>query len=318
MSLTQDHIVWAYRLLLDREPEENYNQGLARAFNSTRVLRDYFVRSVEYSTKNNCDPGTLNNIVVICRLDHYGIDGRLFINLSDSIGLGIAHGHFETEEVAFVKANLRSGQTFVDVGANIGFYSVLASAVVGGMGVVFSFEALSQNMGMLEKSLHENRFCNNVRAVQAIVGDKPRDDMCIVYQPLEEGAGNSGGASIAEKHTPIPSFLKKEAVRQGTLDDLLPVGAPVDFLKIDIEGAEVLAMLGASRILSSYRPTILSEVHTSHLKIVSGASWQDYFDLMKAFGYEPFFIRGGAVHSRADDLEDNQIYTVAFVTNSKR
>jgi hypothetical protein len=64
----------------------------------------------------------MGDAVVITLLDSYGVKGRLFLNLADLIGLSVASGEYEREEIAFLQANLSTGDTFVDIGANIGFF----------------------------------------------------------------------------------------------------------------------------------------------------------------------------------------------------
>lgn len=312
MSVDTESVLWAYRLFLDREPEdENYAQRAA-SFKDRKVMREHFLTSAEYLLKNG-KASEFKDVVALVSLQPYGSPGRLFINLSDSVGLNIAQGSYEQEEVAFVKANLRPGQTFVDLGGNIGFYSILASAIVGTQGKVFTFEPLTINIETIRRSIGENSFATNIHVEQAIVGDRPRNDMAIIYQTLEDGSGNSGGSFIAPVDSNIKAHLRREPVRQEMLDTFLSDVTAVDFIKMDIEGAEVLAMRGAKEIFKKFSPIILSEVHTNQLELVSGANWREYFALMHSYGYKPHFFSGGRITNPVGELADGAIYNVAFL-----
>jgi len=310
VAVTSDHVLWAYRILLDREPDDEGYGTQAAHFESVKELRRYFLSGAEYNAKNS---GWLSDAVVICDLTKYGMDGRLYINLSDGIGLGIAQGTYERHEIEFVKSNLKAGQTFVDLGANIGLFSIIASSIVKSTGKVYALEALSNNVAMLKRSIGENPFCRNVTAIRAIVADRSRGDMFIAHQPLEDGSGSSGGSFIVDGSESLPPFLRKESVQQDTLDKLIGTKTPVHFIKMDIEGAEALAMRGAKRILTEQSPIILSEVHTDQLLAISKVNWMEYFNLMKQFGYRAHFIKNAKLDAPARDLEGGKIYNVAFV-----
>jgi FkbM family methyltransferase len=313
--LTEAHVEWAYRLILDRPAEQGIAARFAAHFPNTRSLREYMLASVEYSLKNG--PGAtaqrMGDAVVIALLDSYGVKGRLFVNLADLIGLSVARGEYEREEIAFLQRNLRPGDTFVDVGANIGFFSVVASARVGKPGCVFAFEALSSNIASMKLSLAENSFCENVKLHQVILADEPRSDMFIASQSLEDGSRNSGGGFIVTETDILPDAIKREAIPQDTLDNLIPRDVHVNFIKADIEGAEFLAMRGAERILRDGAPIILSEVHVDQLFKISKKTWREYFDFMHGFGYRAHFIEHGELAGEASDLQAGKVYNVAFV-----
>jgi FkbM family methyltransferase len=320
-GLTDEHVEWAYKVLLDRPAEKGIAAQFARHFPDSRSLREYMLGSTEYILKNPSAMGSVprsnnsgvNSVVVIALLDAYGVNGRLFVNLSDMIGLSVARGEYEREEIGFIQSKLRPGDTFLDVGANIGAFSVIGAARVGERGRVLAFEALSSNIAMMKLSIAENPFCRNVALHQVILADSPRDDMFIAAQSLEEGAGNSGGGYIANANDVLPDLVRREAVRQDTLDNLVPADLRVHVIKMDIEGAEVLALLGATRILKESRPIVLSEVHVDQLFKISKRTWQEYFRLMRDFGYRPHFLSGAEVGAEVSGLEGGKIYNIAFV-----
>lgn len=310
--MTPDHVLWAYRLFLDREPEDLQYIERFRNYPDTKALRKEFLASPEYALKNG-GGGSIPDLKVIADLSPYGFEGRLWVNLSDYIGLSVAKAQYEPEEVAFFKTNIKPGHTVVDIGGNIGFFTVLASHLVGSSGRVFTYEPVPSTLEYLTKSIKENPFCANVTVTQAIVADKDSDGIEIAYMPLEEGSGSTGGSYIVNKGDSIPAHLHRQAIIAKKLDTLIQSDVLVDFIKIDIEGAEPLAMQGAERILTTQSPIILSEVHTDQLKLVSKTDWRGYFDLMQSYGYKPRFFEGGQLAGVPSVLEGGKVYNVAFI-----
>src|SRR5262245_31410943 len=129
-GLTRDHVVWAYRILLDRDPESEAVIGpKMRGYQTTRPLRADIVTSQEYREKNPDFAQTNARTLVIAELD----DGlRLFVDLSDhAIGLPIVRRQYEQNELAFARATVRPGDHVLDLGAHLGFFAVHLASWVG-------------------------------------------------------------------------------------------------------------------------------------------------------------------------------------------
>ena len=136
-GLTREHVVWAYRLLLDRDPENEDVIGpkLAGSQN-TAELRHHLTTSSEYQRKNPDFAHTNDRTLVVKELDG-GV--RLFIDLSDHvIGLNILRGRYEEDEIRFVRSLLKPGDTAIDVGGHIGFFTMHMAAAVGPAGRGFA------------------------------------------------------------------------------------------------------------------------------------------------------------------------------------
>src|SRR5450631_2866857 len=137
-GLTREHVVWAYRLLLDRDPENEDVIGpkLAGSRN-TAELRHHLITSAEFRDKNP-DFAHTNDPTVVIREIAPGV--RLFIDLSDhAIGLPILRGRYEPAEIRFVRHVLKRGDCAIDVGAHIGFFAMQMAAVVGVTGRIYAF-----------------------------------------------------------------------------------------------------------------------------------------------------------------------------------
>lgn len=161
-------------------------------------------------------------------------------------------GTYEQEK-QFVFFNLvAKGAVVYDIGANVGFYTLLASMLVGHKGRVFAFEPLSRNICYLRKHLQINH-CSNVVILEAAVSQQ---DGAALFK---EGENSSTGHLSAEEG------FKIETV---SLDSLVLTGKipPPNYIKIDVEGAELSVLFGAKRILIDYHPVVfLSNPGAAHL-----------------------------------------------------
>lgn len=280
-ALTRDHVVWAYRLLLDREPESEDVIGPKLAGSrDTRELRRHLMASAEYRDKNPDAAATAARTVVIKELDGPG-SPRLFIDLADHvIGLSILRGEYEPEEIAFVRRQLSPGDVAIDVGAHIGYFSMRFAHAVGPSGRVYAFEPFDTNADLLERSVAENRYEDRVVVRRAAAGAASgRASLSYPRETL-----NSGGAYlVSDAAAPLPDHLLRE-VPVVALDDL-DFARPVRLIKIDAEGAEPQVIRGARRLLAEDRPVILSELHPAQLRRASGVSAGEFLDQLRGLGY---------------------------------
>ena len=172
-GLTREHVIWAYRLLLDRDPENEDVIGSKLAGSQTTAeLRHHLITSAEFRAKNP-DFAHTNDPTRVIKEVAPGV--RLFIDLSDHvIGLNILRGRYEQDEIRFVRRVLSAGDTAIDVGAHIGFFAMQMAAMVGEEGRVYAFEPFDANADLLERSISENGFVDRLRFRRAAVGARPR------------------------------------------------------------------------------------------------------------------------------------------------
>jgi FkbM family methyltransferase len=280
MPLTRDHIIWAYRILLDRDPESDAAiQPKLAGCETTQQLRADMTTSQEYRDKNP-DFAHSNDRTIVIREFEGGL--RLFVDLSDhAIGLPIVRGHYERGELGFVRRTLRPGDHAIDLGAHYGFFAVHMAAIVGPRGTVTAFEPFEENAALLERSIRENRFEGRLRLERAAVSRASgQAALAFATETL-----NSGGAFVATANH-VPGHAVRQ-VRAVALDDLdLP--RPIAFIKMDVEGAEPLAVEGAATLLNTDRPTILSELHGPQLARVSGKTVEAFLSDLRAMDYRVF------------------------------
>jgi FkbM family methyltransferase len=173
------------------------------------------------------------------------LKGKKWIVGSSNHGCWV--GSYEYEKQKLITETITEGSVVYDIGAHVGFYTLLASELVGPRGKVFAFEPLPRNIHYLKEHLRLNQ-CKNVKVIEAAVAEQNG------IVSFDDRAGNYTGHLSSEGH------LEVKTVR---LDGLISNGdiPPPDCIKIDVEGAELLVLSGAKSILAKYYPTIFLSTH---------------------------------------------------------
>ncbi len=300
----REAVRWAYRLYLDREPEsEDVVQQFVSACATTRDLRRALMSSAEFRGSN---PETLFFAPVSARvITEIAHGDRLFVDLSDTaIGANVVFGTYERPETQWIEAHVSAGDTVVDIGANIGYFTMLMALAVGPRGRVHAFEPVRENADLLERSVVENRFDDRVVIHRMALG-KVTGNAALATLTLAAGSQNSGGSFLAES-AGVPSGHEMRTVPVSRLDDVV-LGERVSLVKIDVEGAEPLVFDGARRLLKRDTPWILSEINAVQLRRVSGVTPRELIQLMKGLGYDCIALEGSQV------IEDHASETVCSV-----
>ena len=166
-------------------------------------------------------------------------------------------GTYESELQATINNLVQPGMVAYDVGANIGYISLLLARRVGGTGRVFAFEALPSNLERLHTNLELSGYSEIVDVVPVAVVECDRRVRFLV--------GPSGGMGKAEGSAGRQEVYYSDALEvEGiSLDSFISQkGNPApQVVKMDIEGGEVLAMPGMRRLLRTARPIVLLELH---------------------------------------------------------
>lgn len=189
--------------------------------------------------------------------------------------LGMTLANYEPELIRTFCKLLREGMTVVDVGAHIGIYSLIASRRVGASGKVIAVEASPANAELLRRHLKING-CANVDVIDAAVGDRA-DQITFIYRP------DATDPSAFANSIAYDIFGRRARIQMMTLDDICKSVSPA-LLKIDIEGAELLAMRGAAGLLTRHRPTLVIAVHPEPMQAL-GTSPKGLIDYMRNMGY---------------------------------
>jgi FkbM family methyltransferase len=306
-GLTREHVVWAYRLLLDRDPESEDVIGPKLAGSRTTAeLRHHLITSAEFREKNPDFAHTNDSTVVIKEIAP-GV--RLFIDLSDhAIGLNILRGQYEQEEIRFVRGQLKRGDCAIDVGGHIGFFTMQMAEAVGPEGRVYAFEPLDANADLLERSIAENGFGGRIRFQRAAAG--AASGTATLTFPVE--TLNSGGAYLLRDGSAPMAGNRKKDVPLVALDSL-DLARPVRVIKMDVEGAEPQVLRGAARILRDDKPVILSELHPAQLERASGITAAQFLEQIAAFGYRAHHVERGGIGTPIEHAPAEALVSVALI-----
>ncbi len=173
-------------------------------------------------------------------------DHTMFLDENDNLGLSInpIYGESDTE---FVKKIIKKNDIVLDIGANIGYYTLIFAKLVGNSGKVFSFEPESKNFKILKKNVEINGY-NNVILEQKIVSNT--NGISTLY--ISEKAGShriyksdNFVESLEIKSISMDSYIEKNNLKK------------INFIKIDVEGAELNVLQGIQKILDSNKHIIL-------------------------------------------------------------
>ena len=207
-------------------------------------------------------------------------EGVINLHPNDPVISGaLALGVYETYQLDLFRSIVQKGMTVLDIGANVGLYTVIAAKLVGERGVVASFEPEGQNFEILQKNISDNGF-KNIRPARMAIADKEGE----VTLYLSEG--NKGKHSLFK-----PSDTEGEQV-VGTIrmDDWLERNniGKVDVIKIDIQGAEPLAFAGMQKTLSM-RPVLLMEYDPKSIR-ESGHEPIEMLEMLLSQGYTLYSV----------------------------
>lgn len=189
-------------------------------------------------------------------------------------------GWYERQKQQELARSLRPGMVALDIGANVGFYTLLSSVLVGPQGRVYAFEPVPRNLEYLRRHVNLNRL-ENVEILSLALGETSGEAW------FDDTLGDSQGKL---------SSTGRLRVQVATLDDLVVSGRvqPPDVLKIDVEGAEAAVLRGALQLLDRHHPRIFLATHGS-------SEHADCLALLRKLGYRVSSLDGSSP-SDTDEL----------------
>lgn len=192
-------------------------------------------------------------------------------------------GTYEREtQDAFVR-HVKAGDAVYDIGANAGFFTLVASRLAGANGAVYAFEPMPRNLAFLAKHVALND-ANNVTVIDAAVSSQ------------------AGYARFATAQSPAMGSLDASGdlqVRTVAIDELVEAGTvrPPQFMKIDVEGAEYDVLSGAAATLRRWHPVLLLSNHGS-------ARHEQCCAYLEKLGYRITVVRDGTEDGQYTVLAD--------------
>jgi len=184
----------------------------------------------------------------------------------------IIDGYFEKESIKWLPHLLKEADIVLDVGANIGYYTVLISKIIGKSGFIFAFEPTKHFCTVLKNNLDENKI-NNVEVLEYGLSNK-QQDLEIFIGPSSATIHEPEGYEVIEG---------KEIIKLSTLDEFIKNKNlnRIDFIKIDVDGHEPSFFEGAWSTLDKFSPIILCEISHLHYLTAGTTAWDFYREVKK-------------------------------------
>ena len=201
------------------------------------------------------------------------------VDLADfAVGNSVAANNiYDAPLTDLFRRHVKPGMHVVDIGANIGYFTLLAASLVGPTGKVTAFEPNSENCRLMLMSIEHNNF-QNVKLIPVALGREAGNAL------FATDLGSNGAFADPSSHRYY------DIVPVMAIDDILK--EPVDLIKIDVEGAEEFVFSGGMQMLKTSKPIIFSEFSPIMIPISSKiADAMAYLERLCSLGYKVFDIR---------------------------
>jgi FkbM family methyltransferase len=209
--------------------------------------------------------------------------GKLRLYPNDYIDRWLYTGaDFEPMVVKTLTRYLTKNDNFLDIGANIGYFTLIASRLIGKGGTVYAFEPTPSTLEKLKANISMNGLAN-VRVFDKAISNRIGTATFKTPVGVDINSGRSSFRDIEEEY----ASLEVEMI---TLDSILPELKKIKVLKMDIEGAEGLAMEGMVNLLERDRPLIIMELSDDYLKQLRYSA-ESVLNFLKDRSYKIFWIQ---------------------------
>lgn len=236
---------------------------------------------------------------------------RMKLYPDSNLSKKIYRGDFEWRERKFLNCFLRPGDVFVDAGANVGFFSMIAAHLVGPAGQVYSFEPAAQTYGRLMENARLNGF-DNIRGAKLALSDQ-RGSLEMNISSIGSDAQNS--------LAPIDSYMPctTETVDCIRWDDFAAeqqLVGKVAMMKIDVEGWETRMLGGGRQFFTRNDAPLLQVEFNDRLCEIAGSSCQELYDLLRSFGYQIYRYDVSANRLLPETLQDKYAWANLIAAKS--
>jgi FkbM family methyltransferase len=203
----------------------------------------------------------------------------------------IAYGDLESSVQEAMRRHLGEGDVFFDIGANLGFFSLLGARYVGLEGRVYAFEPAPDNVTAIRQNAWVNGMYN-IQVIQAAVSDAGgRGQLQVVEDQSWSKLAEYGEHPLTEQVLEVDLVSVDEVVESGK-------APPPRLVKIDVEGAELAVIEGMRRTMEAHRPAIVCELHDTHADFARRLDELGY-DVTNLEGPEPVDAAGASAHALA-------------------
>jgi FkbM family methyltransferase len=255
-------------------------QGSARLYNREDYIQMISSRPEFRSLLHNSD--------VFSRFVDVEFSGCSFrLPERDHITLSvIASRSYEPYVIDYLLESLSEGSVFVDIGANMGLFAIPAGKKVGATGKVYAVEALSRNAKIIAVNAELNGL-DNVHLLPLGAAEQVGANFWF----RQDGSSNNSISDVPRLAG--RSFNDFDLIGVAPIDALIPEDEKVDVIKLDIEGREYRALLGAMGIIKASRPMIFCEYNPDSQKAQSGVEGVSLLSLLLDLNYEIEILHRG-------------------------
>jgi FkbM family methyltransferase len=232
---------------------------------------------------------------------------RMRLHFGGALSRLIFRGDFEVAERTFLAAYLKPGDVFVDVGANLGLYALLAAHAVGPRGRVHAFEPYAQACDRLRMNVSLNGF-QNICVYQIALSDRAGLTSIHLAEPGWDAWNSLAAGSVNESGG-------CETVVARTWDEFAAaneLAGNVTLMKIDVEGWEVPVLRGGRGLLSQPNAPVLQVEFTDAATEGAGFSCQMLYRLLEEYGYRLYRFDHATNRLELDPLQPAYPYTNLF------
>lgn len=222
----------------------------------------------------------------------YGVN--LMLNLNKAVDKRLFINGFEKDVIKCFQKIVKEGHTVLDIGANIGIYSLIAGNKVGNKGKVYAFEPANEAYDKLRYHIK----LNNLDNIDTIKYGVSNYSGVAEFNVCEDDAFNSLG------DTPMKDVVRKETIDLITIDDFVLKNSinRVDIIKVDTEGAEFLVFEGAKKTLLKDKPSLFFEYNPEAVEGFDNNSI-NLINLLRSFDYSLFeFKEGNLIEVKEGDV----------------
>jgi FkbM family methyltransferase len=300
-----------YRILLGRKPDpgglRHYAHLIRQESPSMSTIFELFIRSPEFEARlEGIYAWSARRPEAIQLLDgssmYIAAEGDP--NISGAIR---RNREYEPEVSTALKSRLGLGDYFIDVGASIGYFTLLAARAVGAGGKVVAFEPGPQNQSMLLLNIATDGLAP-VEVWPFALSDRKE---ILAYSRL---ASNGAVAPLAGPQ----SLTTGDLVQAIPMDELLAGYPRIDVIKIDVEGAEGRVLRGGEKVIRRFQPTLFFEFTPSALEEVSGTTGDELLAFLEDLGYSFTVLTGTTDGQRASSPAGSATVRDRFAEIRKR
>lgn len=232
---------------------------------------------------------------------------EMLVRANEDVGKGILNKSFEADELDFILNWLKDDAVFFDVGANTGLFSLRAAAKSSKI-QVHAFDPIKLNTALLLSSIEINSL-ENITVNQTCVGD---------YDGMVEFSVSSDSAYSSIKDSGRKSEHKKIKLPIIKLDTYIENNSisKIDFMKIDVEGAEMMVIEGASAVFhNNVKPKLMMiELYDKNL-VAFNTSVKEIVIFVEKLGYSTHILIGDKLETYNNEIHANKIYNIFFLEN---